>query len=128
MDRPHAHRRRSGGDFCLTRDAAREPNPRGGVCTMNYRHRLAAAAVVLLVAGSAFAKVALNTIDPTPVVTDGGRQLIVTGPIPRTAGERTPLAVTVTQRSTGAIAQGSTRVICRGEGQIQQWEVHATAQ
>jgi len=52
----------------------------------------------------------------------------VTGPISCTAGERVPLRVTVTQRTTGALAEGSTRVVCAGEGQLQQWEVHATAQ
>lgn len=33
---------------------------------------------------------------------------------------------TVTQRSTGAVAEGHTRITCTGD--IQQWEVHASTQ
>ncbi len=68
-----------------------------------------------------FAGVALNTIDPVAVVADDGRQIIVTGPITCTATERVTLHVTVTQRTTGAIAQGRTRFTCTGN--LQQWEV-----
>lgn len=68
-----------------------------------------------------FAGVSLNTIDPVAVVTDDGRQIVVTGPIACSAAERVILQVTVTQRTTGAIAQGRTRFICTGD--VQQWEV-----
>jgi hypothetical protein len=74
----------------------------------------------------AFARVILNTIDASAIVTDAGRHLIVTGPLACTAGERAFLLVTVTQRSTGALAQGSTLINCTGE--TGQWEVHATTQ
>jgi hypothetical protein len=50
--------------------------------------------------------------------------LVVTGPIECTARERAHLRVTVTQRDTGALAEGHTRVTCTGESQ--QWEIHAS--
>jgi hypothetical protein len=68
-----------------------------------------------------FAGVALNTIDLVAHLTEGGRELTVTGPIACTAGERLTLRVTVTQRSTGAVAEGHTRFMCTGA--LQQWEV-----
>ena len=73
---------------------------------------LVSAATLIVVAGlsiapTAFARVVANTIDPQAIVTDNGRHLIVTGPIRGTAGERCFIRVTVTQRSTGAVAEGS---------------------
>ena len=53
----------------------------------------------------------------------GGRHLIVTGPIECTQGERVELRVTVTQRETGAVAEGYAFFTCTVE--TQQWEVHA---
>jgi hypothetical protein len=73
----------------------------------------------------AFAGLSANTIDPVAIVTDNGRHLIVTGPVVCTAGETAYLRVTVTQRLTGAVAQGLTRLTCTGDDQ--QWEVHAVA-
>jgi len=64
-----------------------------------------------------------NTIDTVAIVAGAGRHLIVTGPIECTARERTYLRVTVTQRETGAVAEGSTFFTCTVE--TQQWEVHA---
>ena len=92
-----------------------------------------AAALVLtpvgvFIAHTAFARVVANTIDPVAIVTDKGRHLIVTGPISCTAGERAYLRVTVTQRPTGAVAEGRTLVTCTGEANTQQWEVHASTQ
>jgi hypothetical protein len=92
-----------------------------------------AAALVLTVVGvliarTAFARLAANTIDPVAIVTDNGRHLIVTGPISCTRGERAYVRVTVTQRSTGAVAEGRTLLTCTGEGEPQQWEVHASTQ
>jgi hypothetical protein len=89
--------------------------------------------VTLLSAGlapAAFARIMKNTIDPLAIVTDGGRQLIVTGPEACNAGERSILRVIVTQRSTGAVAEGRTRLLCTGNtpDDIQPWEVHATTQ
>jgi hypothetical protein len=60
------------------------------------------------------------------VVTDNGRQLVVTGPIACTAGQRVYLRVTVTQRDTGAVAEGHSRLLCSGD--TQPWEVHAATQ
>ena len=61
----------------------------------------------------------------TALVTDTGRHVIVTGPIVCDTGERAAVRVTVTQRTTGAVAEGITRVVCRGTEQ--QWKVHAAA-
>ncbi len=74
----------------------------------------------------AFARVAYNTIDPVAIVTDNGRQLVVTGPIECTDSDRAYARVTVTQRSTGAVAEGHTRITCTGDAQ--QWEIHAATQ
>ena len=89
------------------------------------------AAILLTVAGvfvarTAFAKVMQNTIDPVARVTDNGRHLIVTGPLRCDQSQRTPVRVTVTQRSTGALAEGQIFVDCSTT--VQQWEVHAFAQ
>ena len=73
-----------------------------------------------------FAGIALNTIDPVALVTDDGRRILVTGPIICPEGERAVLRVTVTQRTTGAVAQGRTRFTCTGN--LQQWEVRVEKQ
>lgn len=65
----------------------------------------------LILAPLAFAKVILNTIDPLATVADHGRLVIATGPIACTRGERVFLRVTVTQRTTGAVAEGHGRVV-----------------
>ena len=91
---------------------------------------IAATLVMTLVsvfgAHTAFARITANTIDPVAVVADNGRDIIVTGPISCTEGERAYLRVTVTQRSTGAVAEGRTLVTCMES--TQQWEVHASVQ
>src|SRR5262245_57655192 len=94
-------------------------------------HRLAAAvttafALALFAPNLAFAAFFQNTIDPVASVSDNGRDLVVTGPISCTAGEWAFLHVTVTQRTTGALAEGATRVLCTGD--VQEWAVHATTQ
>ena len=71
----------------------------------------------------AFAKIAKNTIDSVAIVAGAGRHLIVTGPIRCDQEERAELRVTVTQRTTGAVAEGYAFFTCTVE--IQQWEVHA---
>ena len=81
--------------------------------------------VALMLPGpTAFGRIVINTIDASALVVDGGRHLVITGPLSCTAGERAFLRVTVTQRETGAIAEGRTLVHCSGD--IRQWEVHAT--
>ena len=90
---------------------------------------LAAVGLTLMgvcIAPMAFAGLSMNTIDPVAIVTDNGRHIMVTGPIVCTERERAHLQVTVTQRSTGAVAQGRTRITCTGD--TQQWEVHASTQ
>jgi hypothetical protein len=80
----------------------------------------------LLVARAAFAKVVFNTIDPVGIVAGQGRHVTLTGPLAFTAGETAHLRVTVTQRSTGALAEGE--VLLTGNGQTNQWEVTAAVQ
>ena len=89
---------------------------------------LVPAALLLALAGvfvarTAFARVIRNSIDPVGIVADQGRHVTLTGPIAVTAGERTELRVTVTQRSTGAVGEGI--VFFTGTGQTNQWEVTA---
>ena len=90
--------------------------------------RLVAAAIVLIFAGVfdaslAFARIMNNTIDPVAVVAGAVRHLIVTGPIECTLDESADLPVTVTQRTTGAVAEGTATFNCAGV--IEQSEVHA---
>jgi hypothetical protein len=80
----------------------------------------------LLVARTAFARVTINTIDPVGIVAHQGRHVTVGGPLAMTAGETALLRVTVTQRTTGALAEG--QVLVRGNGQTNQWEVTAAVQ
>jgi hypothetical protein len=63
-----------------------------------------------LLAPTAHARVAYNTIDDVAAVSGDGRHVDVTGPLEVTAGERVELEVTITQRSTGAVAKGFDRV------------------
>lgn len=80
----------------------------------------------VFVAAMAFARITANTIDPVATITDNGRRLRVTGPIQCTVNERVELRVTVTQRSTGAVAEGTTRFTCTGD--LQHWKVRASIQ
>ena len=72
-----------------------------------------------LVTRPVWAKITYNTIDTIGIVTDKGRSVLVTGPIAITEGERTELRVTMTQRSTGAVAEGV--IFFSGNGQTNQW-------
>ena len=96
-----------------------------------HRTWLVTAALLATVAGvfvarTAFARVTFNTIDPVARVSDQGRHLTVTGPLAFTAGETAYLRVTVTQRATGAVAEGD--AVLSGTGTTNQWQVLATAQ
>ena len=89
------------------------------------------AAIVLTVAGifvarTAFARITFNTIDPVGILADNGRHVTVAGPISCDAGDRVELRVTVTQRSTGAVAEGI--AFLTGTGQTNQWEVTAVVE
>jgi len=86
---------------------------------------IVAVTALVSMAPVAFARITANTIDAVAGLTDHGRQLVVTGPIACAEGERAYLRVTVTQRATGAVAEGRTVVACTGG--IQQWEVRAAA-
>ena len=77
------------------------------------------------VAPVAYAKIAFNTIDPIAAISDNGRRIVLTGPIQTDIVEKIYLRVTVTQRTTGAVADGI--AILRGTGELQQWEVKAKA-
>ncbi len=99
--------------------------------TQKRVNRFVGLAMVLTLAGGfaaslAFARITMNTIDPIAIVADKGRHLVVTGPIACIAGERAYLRATVTQRTTGAVAEGSGFITCTGVSQ--QWEVHAVTQ
>ncbi len=76
------------------------------------------------IAPTAFARLSLNSIDSDAIVTDNGRHIIATGPIGCTEGQTAYVRVTVTQRSTGAVAKGLTRITSTGD--TQQGEVHAS--
>src|SRR5438309_7245585 len=86
---------------------------------------LALASVLVLIAPTAFARVVSNTIDPFATIKANGRQIIVTGPVQCTAGETFDVRVTVTQRATGALAEGRTRFKCSGA--TQHWLIDAPA-
>jgi hypothetical protein len=94
--------------------------PRNGLVLV----AMALALVGVYLAPPAFAGIALNTIDPVALVTDDGRHLIVTGPLACAEGERAFLCVTVTQRTTGAVAEGRTRITCTGD--TRPWEIHVS--
>src|SRR5262245_21975169 len=79
----------------------------------------------IVIAPVAYAKLARNTIDPTAKVSDSGRQIVVTGPLQTDVVEKIYLRVKVTQRTTGAVADGI--AIFRGTGELQQWEVKVKA-
>ena len=90
-----------------------------------------AVVVALGIAGTginhdACARIAMNTIDPLASLKDNGRGVIVTGPIECSESQPTELEVTVTQRQTGAVAQGRARITCTPTSQ--QWEVRAQTQ
>jgi hypothetical protein len=82
--------------------------------------------VVAFAAPSLFAKLALNTINPVANVSENGRKLTVTGPIEGTLGEHCQLRLTITQRSSGAVAEGSAQILLNGNKQL--WKVTANAQ
>jgi hypothetical protein len=87
--------------------------------------------LVLTLAGifavrSAFAGTRYQTIHPVGIVAANGQHVTLTGPIAVTADERAELRVTVSQRSTGAMAEGV--VFLTGTGLTNQWEVTAAVQ
>ena len=96
-----------------------------------HKQWLVPAAIVLTLAGvfvarTAFARISFNTIDPVGIVADNGRHVTLTGPLAITAGERAQMRVTVTQRTTGAVAEGS--AILTGTATTNRWEIEAAVQ
>jgi len=67
-----------------------------------------------------------NTIHPTATIGNGGKKVVVTGPISATEGAEINLRVTLTQRSTGAVAEGRTRFVATGD--VETWEVTVDAE
>jgi hypothetical protein len=94
-----------------------------------YRRWLVPVAIFVTLAGvfiarTAFARLVLNTIDPVASLSERGRHLALTGPLQvLPAGERVVLRVTVTQRATGALAEGETQFAASGV--LQQWSLRA---
>jgi len=70
-------------------------------------------AATTALAAPASAGVVLNTIDGEATLDDAGRVVEVTGPIRCTQAERATIRVTLSQRTTGAVAEGRWRGTCR---------------
>ncbi len=89
--------------------------------------RLAPLALILLglaIAGAGLPrKLAANTIDPIATLIQHGSRIVLTGPIRCTQTEWVDMRVTITQRTTGAIAEGRARLI--GTTLEQHWVVIA---
>src|SRR5262245_36331980 len=73
-----------------------------------------------------FAAITSATINPLAIVTDNGRHLIMSGPMVCTGNETVELRVQVTQRATGAVAEGRISLTCTGAPQ--HWDVDAATQ
>jgi len=70
------------------------------------------ATTMIALPASASAGVVLNTIDREAILGAGGR-VAVTGPLRCSGVERARIRVTVSQRTTGAVAEGRWRGLCR---------------
>ena len=73
----------------------------------------------------AWARVVVNTINPIVTLSNKGRHLVVTGPLACDRVQWVDLQVTVTQRDTGAVAEGRVRVLGTPEPRI--WTLEASA-
>ena len=80
--------------------------------------------IAVLITPFAFARIVHNTIDPFANIKAKGRQIVVTGPVECTAGEIFDVRVTVTQRETGAFAEGQARLTCTGV--TEHWLIDAS--
>ena len=95
------------------------------------RRWIVTAALVFSVAGvlvvpTVFARIVRNTIDPVATIADDGRFITVTGPVSCNQVQWIDQRVTVTQRNTGAVAEGRSHFLCTPD--VQQWTVEAAAQ
>jgi hypothetical protein len=96
-------------------EAVRAPGPGRRRSGTRLRRTLCVTSVVAAMtalAAPAFAGVALNTIDRHATLDEGGRVVQVTGPIGCSQVERATIRVTVSQRTTGAVAEGRWRGRC----------------
>jgi hypothetical protein len=94
------------------------------------KNRLLGLSFVLLMVGfsatpALFAKILGNTIDSVLVLSEDGRHITVSGPISCSEKQPLDLAVTVTQRATGAVAAGHLRMFCAAHEQ--HWDVETAA-
>jgi hypothetical protein len=71
------------------------------------------ATTMTALSASASAGVVLNTIDCEASLDAGGHVVEATGPIRCSQVERATIRVTVSQRTTGAVAEGRWRGLCR---------------
>ncbi len=86
---------------------------------------LALLLAVTLAGAAAQRKLAANTINPTATLSSGRNRITLTGPFANTQVEWVAFRVTVTQRTTGAIAEGYAYRL--GSTTPQQWQVIAFA-
>lgn len=87
---------------------------------------IVACVISLLVAGPVVARLSSNTIDPIVTLSSNNRQVLVTGPIDCTKGEKLSLDVILTQRDTSALAKGKLETTCTGD--IQKWKINTKAE
>jgi hypothetical protein len=66
-----------------------------------------------------------TNVDDTATATPRGQNVAISGWVKCTEGHMTEIRVTVTQGSTEA--EGSTRVRCLGQSEVQTWVVHVTS-
>lgn len=83
------------------------------------------ATIALLLTQTASAVMFRNTINPDVTMNGGGNVLSVRGPIGCDDGELLRLRLTVTQATTGALAQGYTSLDCTGDDV--EWSLKAIA-
>ena len=77
----------------------------------------------VLIAPKGLARIMKNTIDPVATIAEHGNHIIVTGPIQCDLDQPIDLRVTITQRTTGAVAEGNVHSACATT--VQQWTVKA---
>ena len=81
---------------------------------------LTASFIAIIVALKLYAGVRLtNTINPSAEILNNGEEVVLTGPIQCSEPGTTVIRVTLTQRTTGAIAEGQTVFECSTT--LQQW-------
>lgn len=83
------------------------------------------ATLALLMTQTASAVMFRNTINPDVTMNQNGRHLLVRGPIACDEGELLRVRITVTQATTGALAQGYTSMQCEGEDMDMEWMARA---